>query len=103
MDYSYADEDEIVWLADPSVLPYVRETFTYASNRVCKPAIDGEGIRLIGYAKLGKSAKGCNRTYLRRTFTFRDYDKPALHAPQEALIPSTIRARVRGEAPRPSR
>jgi hypothetical protein len=100
------DEEEIIWLIDPSGLDYVRQFLNcYACRRDTKPRRgDYPGQGLVGYAILKPEAKAKGGLYKRRYFWLNSNDryyKPQgvyKHGcPSEAVDPRTIKPGEPGE------
>jgi hypothetical protein len=100
------DEEELVWLVDPSELDYVRQFLNcYANRKDTKPRKgDFPGYGLVGYAILKPEAKAKRGLYKRRYFWLNSNDryyKPdgiyKTGCPSEAVDPRTIRAGKPGE------
>ncbi|WP_329295525.1 DUF6009 family protein [Streptomyces sp. NBC_01455] len=99
-----AYETELVWLEDPSLLDYVRQSLDRLPSRRGKPAYYRDG-RMVGYAILGKDAKPsrASGTFRRRVFWLlphdRDQQPGGLYetgAPSEAIDPRTVAPGVKG-------
>jgi hypothetical protein len=100
------DEEEIVWLINPSELDYVRQFLNcFASRRDSKPKKgDHPGHGLVGYAILKPEARSKRGVFKRRYFWLNSNDryyKPQgvykTGCPSEAIDPRTIRAGETGE------
>ncbi|WP_327425647.1 DUF6009 family protein (plasmid) [Streptomyces sp. NBC_01527] len=99
-----AHETELVWLEDPTMLDYVRQSLDRLPSRRGKPAYHRDG-RMVGYAILGKDAKPSrySGTFRRRVFWLLPHDRdrqPAglyeTGAPSEAIDPRTVAPTVKG-------
>jgi hypothetical protein len=99
-----AHEDDLVWLEDPALLDYVRQSLERLPSRRGRPAYHRNG-RMVGYALLDRGAKSspASGTFRRRVFWLLPHDRDgqpdglyATGAPSEAVDPRTIQPRVKG-------
>jgi hypothetical protein len=99
-----AHETELVWLEDPHVLDYVRQSLERLPSRKGKPAYHRDG-RMVGYAVLSPEAKAsrASDTFRRRVFWLLPHDRDrqpdglyASGAPSEAIDPRTVAPGVKG-------
>lgn len=100
-----ANETDIIWLEDPSGLPYVRVVWLPATRRRQRPPQSALGrLRLVGYAAVAR----CRRE-LRRAFVLEPHDPGGNGevfggyleggAPAESRVPSTLAPGVDGVHP----
>lgn len=97
LDHMRQDEEDVVWLKDPSEYPYLRQTEVMSRWRRRRPQFT-QG-QLVAYATLKPTAEGYDGYFDRRVWYFAHHDPYKLGAPSEAVIPSSIRAGARGEQP----
>jgi hypothetical protein len=103
-DYSYEDEDRIIWMKDKTHLAglkFVREIFLFSSIRT-GPVRPPKGEILMGYATLKKTvSKVDDRGFCRRIFTllpedmdseFKDADAIKHSIPAGAVDPISVQA-----------
>ncbi|WP_433259185.1 DUF6009 family protein (plasmid) [Streptosporangium sp. CA-135522] len=97
-------EIDFVWLEDPELLEYVRQSLERLPNRKRKPAYHRDG-RMIGYAILSPAAKASpvSGTFHRRVFWLLPHDRDqqpggpyVTGAPSEAVDPRTLAPTVVG-------
>jgi hypothetical protein len=101
-------EQEIVWLCDPALMPYVREIPWGSARRTTAPGkrqLYGSDLhQIVGFSVLGPSAKSINGVFPRRMFVVKLHDRIldpngtySTSYPAEAVDPLTVKPRVRGE------
>ena len=87
-------EEEVVWLREPSVFPYLRESVMRSSrkDKLLKNSFTKDG-ELIGYVILTPETRGVHGRYYRRMWWFKtDGRDPFCGSyPGEAVKPSSIR------------
>lgn len=98
------DEEEIIWLVEPTSMAYVREG-TIVTDKRRKP-ITGQGSTntIVGYAVLKADAPGRCGLFRRRIFWLSKYDRYyqpegtySYGTPAEAVDPRTVSAGTAGE------
>ncbi len=99
-----AHELEIIWLANLDDIDYVRQGTYLLRTRTRAPAKKAGERRLVGYAIVGKEARGVAGHFLRRAFWLKTYDRVLdprgpyqTGVPAEAVDPRAVRPKVLGE------
>ncbi|MFI6169027.1 DUF6009 family protein [Nocardia sp. NPDC051052] len=95
-------EESVVWLEDPSALPYVRESVIHHVHRQSRPR--WQPGRMIGYTTQGPGPSSEHGRFTRRVFWLKPYDRsedphgPHYRdcAPTEAVAPASIVLGKRG-------
>lgn len=103
-DLDHPDEAAIVWLEDPTTLPYVRSAVMMCPFREKRPSRRYHFGRLVGYATLKPHVRWCNGFFRRRLFWVQPHDRCnqpdgtyRVGAPAEAVDPLTVAVGIAGK------
>ncbi len=103
LQQAIAYEIEIIWLEALDDIDYVRQGAYLLWSRTRAPA-KSSSLRVVGYATVGKAARGVAGYFLRRAFWLKLYDRAfspdgpyRMGVPAEAVDPRTVRPGVLGE------
>ena len=75
LQQAMAHELEIVWLEELDDIDYVRQGAYLLWSRTRAPA-NSPTVHVVGYATVGKAARGVAGYFLRRAFWLKPYDRP---------------------------
>lgn len=101
------DEADIIWLVDPSGIPYVREEDWLTTRRNSQPPKSTLEWQIVGYSTVKDNVKRSRgQNYHRRLFTLRPHDRAndpngtyKIGYPAEAVDPMSVKAGVPSRKP----
>lgn len=96
------DENELIWLHDPALFPFVRQGWLVMAGRNRAVSLSGDREKvLIGYMTLKPKAEGLGQgRFFRRFFYLSSWDhqgNTVEYLPCESVDPFTVSAKIEGQ------